>query len=331
MRKIILSLILNTTIVLSCTTFVLKNENNLLFGRNLDWYSENGLVVVNQREQIKQSIVFPPDNPVSWISKYGSITFNQFGKELPFGGINEKGLVIEIMVSKAQYPKIDKRGAVNELQWVQYQLDNASNVDEVIANDKIIRVQKVSQELHFLVADKNGDVAVVEFINGEMMVYKDSQLPIPVLENDSYKTSLKKYKNGTNSRFLKAAKRVKNYKPQKNSSIIAYSFDILKTVALDGSWSIVYDIKNLKISFKTATNKKIKTITLNSFDFKCNNQTLVYDLEKENSGNIDKKFEKLYHKLNTEKIKDAISKGKIKLPENIKELFYKYYLTTKCK
>jgi choloylglycine hydrolase len=30
---------------------------------------------------------------ISWISKYGSITFNQYGREFPTGGMNEKGLV----------------------------------------------------------------------------------------------------------------------------------------------------------------------------------------------------------------------------------------------
>ena len=81
------------------------------------------------------------------------IKANQFGKEFPFGGINEKGVVIEIMRSNAEYPKPDERPALNELQWIQYQLDNSASLEDVIANDKNIRIRAVKQELHFLVCD----------------------------------------------------------------------------------------------------------------------------------------------------------------------------------
>ena len=37
-----------------------------------------------------------------WQSKYASVTFNQYGVELPTGGINEKGLVVEIMGLKSE-------------------------------------------------------------------------------------------------------------------------------------------------------------------------------------------------------------------------------------
>jgi len=34
-------------------------------------------------------------------------------------------LVIEIMCADVSYPEFDDRPAVNELQWIQYQLDNS--------------------------------------------------------------------------------------------------------------------------------------------------------------------------------------------------------------
>ncbi len=329
-RVFLIIFLLNSIIGFSCTTFVIKSENNLIFGRNLDWYSENGIIVVNQRNQHKKSIVFFPDEPINWTSKYGSITFNQFGKEFPFGGINEKGLVIEIMVAKAEYSKNDNRKAVNELQWIQYQLDNSANLDEVIANDKVIRLSKISQNLHFLVADKAGNIAVLEFKNGKMLVYKDDKLPFPVLENDLYKTSLQKYKNKQSCRFSTATERVLNYDEKTNSSAIDYSFDILKDVALDGSWSIVYDIKNMTINFVTKSNRNRKIIKLLDFDFSCNKNSFAYDLNKENKGIINDKFVALTYKINTNKMKDAMKKNKIMFPAEIKNLFYNYYLSIEC-
>ena len=324
-------LIFKIIIVLPCTTFVIKSENTLVFGRNLDWVSENGIIVVNQRNQLKTSIVFSPDLPITWTSKFGSVTFNQFGKELPFGGINEKGLVIEIMRSNAEYSKLDSRKAVNELQWIQYQLDNSASLNDVIENDKLVRLSMISQELHFLVADKNGSVAVIEFIKGKMKIYKDDGLPFSVLENDAYELSLNKYKNNKPCRFTTATNRVKNYNESKNKSAIDYSFNILKDVALDGSWSIVYDIKNMTVNFITKSNQKRKTIDLKTFDFSCNKETLIYDLKLDDEGEIGDNFIKLTYEMNTSKMKDAMKKNNIMLPNEIKNLFYNYHKTVKCK
>jgi len=333
MKKIIAIFLLSQSIVgVCCTTFVIKSKSNLVFGRNLDWVSANGLIVVNQRNQQKQSIVFPPSKPIAWTSKYGSITFNQFGKEFPFGGINEKGLVIEVMLAPAQYPQEDHRKALNELQWVQYQLDNSSNIDEVIAHDHTIRIQKISQNLHFLVTDQHGNSAVIEFIKGEMVVYKDKKLLFPVLENDNYQSSLQKYENKEPTRFTKATKKVNNYSESMNVSVIDYSFGILQDVALDGSWSIVYDLRNMKIHFTTKGYRKRKTIHLKNFDYSCNNSPLVYDmLSKHDEGVINTQFFELTNEMNKDKMQDAMKKNHILLPKKLKNLFYDYNRYIGCK
>lgn len=67
------------------------------------------------------------------------------------------------MVVNTFYPLLDNRPAVNELQWVQFQLDNCSTIDEVIKSDKFIRISKINQDLHFLICDKSGNTAVIEF------------------------------------------------------------------------------------------------------------------------------------------------------------------------
>ncbi len=189
MKKYILlltAILIPVVQVFPCTTFVLKTKNGLFFGRNLDWVSDLGLVIINQRNLTKESFVFPPEKPISWTSKYGSVTFNQFGKEFPFGGINEKGLVIEIMVSMAEYPEVDERPVVNELQWIQYQLDNCATVEEVIQTDALLRIGQTHEILHYLICDSTGNTAVIEFIRGKMVVYKGNDLPVPVLENEEY-------------------------------------------------------------------------------------------------------------------------------------------------
>jgi penicillin V acylase-like amidase (Ntn superfamily) len=147
MRKPLFSLvvcllaILTSSIAYPCTTFVLRQGNRIIFGRNLDWYSGTGLVIVNPRNLEKVTIVNPSEKAVKWISKFGSITFNQIGRELPFGGINESGLVVEHMtLDETVYLSKDNRYAIGAFQWIQFQLDNYSTIEEVINSDTFLRI-----------------------------------------------------------------------------------------------------------------------------------------------------------------------------------------------
>ena len=107
----------------TCTTFFLNKNGQLIFGRNYDWVTETGMVNTNLRGVQKTSL--SKEKTIQWISKYGSITFNQYGKEFPTGGMNEKGLVVELMwLDESKFPSPDARLALNVLQWIQYDLDN---------------------------------------------------------------------------------------------------------------------------------------------------------------------------------------------------------------
>src|SRR5262249_3154415 len=120
----------------ACTTFLLQGSGALYFGRNLDWFWEDGIIVINPRDVQKSAFVLPGSTPAKWTARYGSLTFNQFGREMPFGGMNEAGLVVENMwLDETEYAEPDSRPAVNLLQWIQYQLDNCKSVAEVISND----------------------------------------------------------------------------------------------------------------------------------------------------------------------------------------------------
>ena len=61
----------------ACTTFCYADGGTLVFGRNYDWNIGDGMVLVNKRSVTKRALVDPA--PAAWTSKYGSITFNQYG------------------------------------------------------------------------------------------------------------------------------------------------------------------------------------------------------------------------------------------------------------
>jgi hypothetical protein len=59
----------------------LKQNIQLIFGRNQDWVSRAGLVHSNQRGLFKTSVKACYAATICWVSAYGSITFNPCGKE----------------------------------------------------------------------------------------------------------------------------------------------------------------------------------------------------------------------------------------------------------
>ncbi|MBE9509247.1 MAG: linear amide C-N hydrolase, partial [Bacteroidetes bacterium] len=178
--------------VIACTTFSFSDKKgNIVFGRNYDFPVGVGHIHINKRNMRKIAFIRPPEKPLEWISKYGSITFNQIGKEFPYGGMNEAGLVIEQMwLQETVYPQLDERYGLSELQWIQYQLDNSKSVKDVIASDSLVRISFTSvSPLHFLVSDVEGNVATIEYLDGKMTVHRDNNLPYPVLANCSYEHS----------------------------------------------------------------------------------------------------------------------------------------------
>jgi len=310
--------------VYPCTTFCIKDNENIIFGRNLDFSIGFGHVITNKRNVTKTALVFPPENPMTWTSKYGSITFNQMGRELPYGGMNEAGLVIDQMwLNTTKYPELDDRYGLTELQWVQYQLDNSATINDVIASDAQVRISFQSYApIHFLLCDKQGDMATIEYIDGKFVYHKGKDLPITVLSNSTYEESVnfaKKFiefggndtipkTNKSLDRFALAASMVKKFDESKSEDIIDYSFNILYTVSQGEAthWSIVYDIANMKIYYKTYGNRKTRILNLEDFNFSCETPVLITDIEN-NIDSIEKDFIDYSTKLNKELIDNTFS------------------------
>lgn len=300
--------------LIGCTTFCLRNDDQIVLCKNLDWNFGYGHIEINKRGLFKKAFVTNNEIPVEWISKYGSITFNHIGKEFPLGGMNEVGLVIEEMnYYRTAYPEPDNRPTLNELQWIQYQLDNCATVEDVIKSDSIIRITRSLFKIHYLISDKNGNVATIEFLNGKMVYHTKSTLPVPVLTNHKYDESVDKLKNyigfggdwkihqeyGSLNNFIKVSSMIQNYNPE--YSVIDCSFDILSSVSTyDTQWSIVYDISNYRIYFKTIQNNKLKWIDLKQFDFSCITETLYQDVNTKQINSLNDTFKSYNLEINNQ-------------------------------
>jgi penicillin V acylase-like amidase (Ntn superfamily) len=294
---------------LACTTFCLKSRGEVLFGGNYDWDIGDGLVFVNKRGVAKTAADVDSPNPAKWVSRYGSVTFNQYGRENPMGGMNEAGLVVEVMwLSEAVYPKGDSRPAIGSQEWVQYQLDTSATVGEAIGNAEKVRITS-EVKIHFLVSDRAGSAAAVEFINGKLVAHTGDKLAVSTLTNNTYEQSLDFAKNtppekattdGSFDRFARAARKTKDFeeRPKTEQDAVNYAFDVLADVAQKGygsttsrtQWSIVYDQKRGRIYFRTLQSPQIKIIDTKAFDYSCAAAVKIFDVNSEAGGDVTAKF-----------------------------------------
>lgn len=331
----------------ACTTFCINKNGHIVFGRNYDWITGAGTVNTNQRGLFKTSAKNNDGQTISWVSKYGSITFNQYGKEFPTGGMNEKGVVVELMwLDGTLYPAADARPSIGVLQWIQYQLDNAATVKEILATDSLLRITNTGTPLHYLVADANGQVATIEFLKGKTVVHTGKQLPFPVLTNSIYRKSVSEVGNGLKrnrvpegnslERFSNACRMITHLQEMKGEMpVIDYAFTILNDVGQGDytKWSIVYDISNKKILFKTNTFKDIKTIAFSGFDFSCNNTSRMLDMNQPGKGDVTSKFTMPDALLKQTIIEQAIEESKqyVSITKNEKEMLLNYENSIRCK
>jgi len=345
MNKIITLFLVMASVIPAhtCTTFFLHHNGQMVFGRNYDWSADAGMVCTNQRGLVKESIKQADGNTVSWVSLYGSITFNQYGKEFPTGGMNEKGLVVELMwLDGTVYPKPDERPAIGVLQWIQYQLDNHATIEEVIASDKIVRITSNGTPLHYLVADASGNAATIEFLEGRMQAHKGGDLAMPVLTNDMYSRSIRSRNDGVShqsnslERFNMACDRIQQYKLNaRGGSLIDESFSILDKVA-QGSytkWSIVYDISNKKIWFKTEKYKQLRSVNFSTFNFSCRFSSKQINMNGSEQGDISGLFQDFSNATNSLILAQTLeqSRPQIVISKDQKDATLAYPATISCK
>ena len=328
----------------ACTSFCLHDDASLVLGKNYDWHLDNGLIIVNKSGVSKKALLLDQsDKAAEWVSKYGSVTFNQYGRELPNGGINEAGLVLEVMMlPSTRHPEPDSRPAV--AAWVQYQLDNHATIREVIDSDKTVRIAAaVPMPLHFLGCDRKGNVATFEFLDGKFVYRVDETLPVTALTNDTYKDSvayLKKYTGfggekklphgswGSLDRFVCAADRIKKYRSDSDGPAIKYAFDTLEAVKQGNAtkWQIVYDLKKMEIHYRTHRYGKTKTIRVRDCDFDCKTPVQVISINTSQEGLLNPYLHHYETDLNRWLVYYSIKHTPLLsfIPENLLEILVQY-------
>ena len=298
-----------------CSTFCLNDGQRVICGRNMDFQVGGGLIAVCPKGVSKTGWPAHSDasrsNPVEWTSRYASLTFSLVAREFPSSGINECGLVVnEMTLTETVYPAEDDRPALIPLQWIQYQLDNCGTVEEVLATDKVIRVAGweagENRGHHFLVSDKTGESAIIEFIDGKRVIHKGKSRFFHALTNNTFHDSneyLAKYQGfggdrpiqlspASKNRFVCLVDRLQRYERVKNQvEAVNYAFETLGIVAQGNFtvWSIVFDATKQQVYYHTASNSRIRTIDAKKLFANVQNSRLI-SIDNNAKGDITDDF-----------------------------------------
>lgn len=260
-----------------CTVIRMNSPDGFLLGKNNDNFLHQGMLFSNRKGIRKQALIAPPDTPLHWVSTYGGMSFSQCGKELPVGGMNEAGLVVEqTTLPETRYPEYRGGAAVGELQVIQYLLDTCADVAEALQALSEVEIRNPTWPLQYVLADGAGDMAIVEYLNGGMSVIRGERLRIKAVANSRYDKAMACRLEGTASftdayeansmqRFATAAELLESMDPNDATTV----FSLLERVKRpDTVWQVVYDMNRRAIHLRTAGNARMKSLSVQSVDYR---------------------------------------------------------------
>lgn len=325
----------------ACSSFMLKTSSEHIYGHNLDIGGNMpGMIFINKRgvqkigytwKQLTSAEMNERSN-ISWISKFGSVTFNAFGRELPDGGMNEEGLFIWEMTGGTTFDTVPHRPRLFMSQWMQYQLDNFKSVQEVL--DNLAAIGLDGWNWQFFVADSHGESAGIEFMEGVAVVHTGTNMPIPLMGNGRYSDDLSFLRefegfgggievdlsDQSLPGMVKAAKMMNDFKGIEK--IEDYGFKILEQLSGKTSkWAVIFDLKRMMVYFRTAQYPTTKSISVNSVDFSANTQVKILDIQNPDlSGDVSDKLINFNEQDNYTLVEELVAKvydDDIEIPQDM--------------
>lgn len=285
----------------ACSVFCVERPGELLVARNYDWPFDEGMVVVNPRGLKKRALVYWGEETrrlAKWTARHGSVTFVQYGREIAFGGLNEAGLSVhEQWLDQTEYPRRDRRPSVSVDQLVQYLLDGCETVEQAIAAVEAVRVRPTPDDfakVHFFVTDAAGGAAVLEFLDGKLVVHAGGALPVKAMTNDSYEDSMRYLAArpppvhlSSLDRFARAAAFAAGDLPAVPDDRVAAAFQALDTLAQwHTRFQVVFDLEGRVVHFRSSRNREPRRLALADLEFACGAPAQTLDLSAEGGGDV---------------------------------------------
>ena len=205
-------LISSVSVAWACTGIMLTGaDGSIIRGRTAEWgpFDLETKINIIPREYAYSAGEMPDGKPgKTWTGRFGMVGISMLDHGAPADGINETGLTAGLfyLPGYTEYQEYLPDQADNTIPGdllASYVLSQFETVEEAAAGLADVRVVGVVDEtlgfpfpFHMLVADRNGGRIVVEYIDGELVVF---DAPLGVITNspnyDWHMTNLNNYVN----------------------------------------------------------------------------------------------------------------------------------------
>lgn len=232
---------------LMCSCFLARNENgDPIFCRNLD--------VTLAQHPISLLLTDAPGKNAS-LSTVDLFFLGYSWKDLPdrsllgnrllvapritIDGVNEYGLAVAILTVPIAEPPYDpEKPSTDEVGMMRILLDYTKTVDEAIEKINEYNILFYQGDAHFMIADASGDSAVIEFVDGETVVHREST-DWQVCTN--FVLSQEKGDRMGIVRYETAVERI-----EENDGVLSEeeAMHLLSDISQPGTvWSVIYNLK----------------------------------------------------------------------------------------
>lgn len=287
-----------------CSSLVFMNKGFTVFGTNYDNRFAPGQLFVYKRGVRKSGWeTGTTGRTAQWVSRYGSVVISCAGYQIAWGGMNEAGLVFSTMQVGGAVPPADERPPLAGAYWWQYMLDTCATIDEVRKAAEGVRISDTQD--HYLACDRTGAVAVVECLDGRLVIRTGRDLPVHALTNRPYQVCLDHWTSrapdpaepyDSLSRFTRLAKGVAAFKAGSAAAAVDHAFALLAGVAAsDTRWSFVCDTGERVFYLKSYKNPRLRFVDLKKIDFSCDRPTAMLDAHADLAGDITGGFHDYSH------------------------------------
>lgn len=292
----------------ACTKFTyMTKDNAAISARSWDWPNDGQANLWAFPAGVSRSGNGDDKNSAHWVSKYGSVITGVFNAGTA-DGINTAGLSVNALyLAGSNYgtPAAERKN-LTIFTWVQYILDNYATVNEAVSGfdkAKFNMLEPVStdgykMDLHVSLSDVNGDNAVLEYIDGKLVIYHSKQYNVMTNEPPfDEQLALAKQWQKTEGKFLPGSSdpadrfarttyylntAMKNAKPTDSyQQELASVFSIIRNASIPfgqsdpkhpnvdpTQWRSVADMTHKVYYFEEANRPNIFWVDLNKLDLK---------------------------------------------------------------
>ncbi|NLO40546.1 MAG: linear amide C-N hydrolase [Ruminiclostridium sp.] len=232
-----------------CSSFFARNEKgDPLFCRNLDYTLLGHPITVlltdtpGKNASLSMADLFylgyNKDNPPNKSLFDNNILI---APRITIDGVNEYGLAIaSLTVPHAEPPFDSEKPSTDEVGMIRLVLDYATTVDEAVEKIKEYNMVFHTEVIHYMIADANGDSAIIEYIDGEIVLYRTDE---PWQACTNFIFSLE----SSNKYCERYAKAVERLDEKKGILSEEDAMQLLSDITQDGTvWSVVYNLKTGK-------------------------------------------------------------------------------------